>query len=92
MNSPISGTRRRPRLPRLPRRLEPIVFGLVLSGLMSFVVSGVATWRTAGLVPGFGGLWTAAWLAAWLVAFPVVLVAAPAARRMVGLLFNHKAG
>jgi hypothetical protein len=64
-------------------RFAPVIFGFVLSGLMSLIVSGIATFRTAGLVEGFAGLWAGAWLLSWLIAFPVVLVAAPMARRIV---------
>lgn len=64
-------------------RFAPVVFGFVLSALMSFIVSGIAMLRTAGLVDGFTGLWVSAWLPSWLVAFPVVLVVAPVARRIV---------
>lgn len=64
-------------------RFAPVVFGFVLSALMSFIVSGIATFRTAGPVEGFSGLWIGAWLPSWLVAFPVVLVVAPVARRVV---------
>ena len=67
-------------------RFAPPLFGLVLSALMSFVVSGVATFRNAGLIDGFVGLWINAWLLSWLIAFPVVLVVAPIARRFVGML------
>ncbi|MFN4164415.1 MAG: DUF2798 domain-containing protein [Ferrovibrio sp.] len=64
-------------------RFAPVVFGFVLSALMSFIVSGIATLRTAGWVESFMVLWTDAWLTSWLVAFPVVLVVAPVARRIV---------
>ncbi len=67
----------------IPGRFEPFVFGFILSGLMSFVVSGIATLRLTGPVPGFPGLWFAAWLTAWIFAFPVVLFVAPVARRIV---------
>lgn len=66
-----------------PARFAPVLFGLVLSGMMSFVVSGIATFRTAGPVDGFFSLWIAAWLPSWAVAFPVVLVVAPVTRRIV---------
>jgi hypothetical protein len=69
-----------------PARLAPALFGLILSGLMSLIVSGIATYRTAGPGPDLIGVWTGAWLTAWLVAFPVVLVVAPLARRLVGAL------
>lgn len=70
----------------MPARLAPIAFGFVLSALMSFLVSGIATFRNAGLVDGFLNLWVGAWLPSWLIAFPVVLVVAPVARRIVGSL------
>jgi hypothetical protein len=69
-----------------PARFAPAIFGLVLSCLMSFVVSGIATVRTAGLVEGFFGLWVGAWVPSWLIAFPIVLVVAPVARRLVANL------
>jgi hypothetical protein len=65
-------------------RLFPVLFGLILSGLMSLVVSGIATFRSAGPVEGFFALWLGAWLLSWLIAFPTVLVVAPLARRVVG--------
>lgn len=76
----------------MPARFAPIVFGFVLSGLMSFLVSGVATFRNAGLVDGFFGLWVSAWLPSWMIAFPVVLVVAPVARRIVGMMVVREAG
>lgn len=74
----------------VPRKYAPVLFGLILSGLMSLLVSGIATFRAAGLVPNFVGIWTSAWLTAWMVAFPVVLVAAPFARQLVGLVIEKR--
>lgn len=67
----------------IPRKFAPVLFGLVLSGLMALLVSGIATFRATGFVPEFAGLWNSAWLTAWLFAFPVVLFAAPMARGLV---------
>lgn len=69
-----------------PKRFAPALFGLILSGLMSLLVSGIATYRAAGLAPDFLAMWTTGWFTAWLVAFPVVLVVAPLTRRAVGAL------
>ncbi len=66
-----------------PRRFEPVLFGFVLSGLMSLLVSGISTLMSVGPVPVFLQLWLRAWLTAWPVAFPVVLFVAPVARRLV---------
>jgi len=75
----------------MPARFAPVLFGFVLSALMSFVVSGIATFRNFGLVEDFFGLWIGAWVPSWLIAFPVVLVVAPIARRFVGMLVKAPA-
>jgi len=75
----------------IPRKVGPALFGLILSGLMSLVVSGITAFRTAtGAAPDLIGLWLGAWLTAWLFAFPIVLVAAPLARGVVQRLVNSE--
>jgi hypothetical protein len=71
-----------------PKKFAPALFGLILSGLMSLLVSGISTYRAIGFVEGFAGLWVGAWLTAWFVAFPVVLVVAPLTRRAVAALVD----
>ena len=72
-----------------PSQFAPALFGLILSGLMSLLVSGISTYRAVGLEAHFAGLWASAWLMAWLIAFPVVLVVAPLTRKAVGLLIRQ---
>lgn len=67
----------------IPKRFAPVLFGLMLSGLMSLLISGISTFRLSGAQPAFSGLWLSAWLTAWMVAFPVVLVLAPLTRKAV---------
>jgi hypothetical protein len=74
----------------IPRKFEPVLFSLVLSGMMSFVVSGISTLRAAGPVPHFASLWMSAWLTAWLFAFPIAYLAPPLARRMVRTLLAER--
>lgn len=74
----------------LPKQMATALFGLILSGLMSLLVSGISTYRVVGFGDGSAGLWVSAWLSAWLVAFPVVLVVAPLARRTVALLVGSR--
>lgn len=76
----------------IPSRFSPIPFGFILSSLMSFVVSGISTFRTAGLVDHFFSLWIGEWLPSWLFAFPIVLIAAPVARRIVSALVKPPIG
>ena len=68
----------------IPARYAPILFGLILSGLMSCIVSCISTIRV--IAPGDGLLtaWMTSWSYSWAVAFPVVLVVAPITRRLVG--------
>ena len=67
---------------KLPAHFGHPLFSLLLSGLMSLLVSGVATWSALG---GHGGF-AAKWLNAWLVAFPAVMVIAPLVRKLVARL------
>ena len=71
---------------KLPSACQPLVFGLLLSGLMSLIVSGIATWHAIGLPSDFLARWIGSWLFAWVVAFPTVLVVAPIVRRLTGLV------
>jgi hypothetical protein len=70
--------------PFIPKRLEPVAFGLLLSGMMSLLVSGLSTALATGISPEFPGFWLRAWLPSWAVAFPAVLVVAPLVRRILG--------
>ncbi|MAW88979.1 MAG: hypothetical protein CMJ42_20875 [Phyllobacteriaceae bacterium] len=72
--------------PFLPRRFEGLVFGLLLTGMMSCLVSGLSVFLARGAAPGFAGLWLAAWLPSWALAFPVVLFVNPLVRRIVGTI------
>ncbi|BAU74099.1 DUF2798 domain-containing protein [Metapseudomonas furukawaii] len=74
----------------IPRRFAPLLFGLILSGLMSLLVSGISTWRAVGPAPGFLALWLGAWWLAWLVAFPAVLLVSPLARFLVTRLLRSE--
>lgn len=69
--------------PFVPKRLEPIAFGLLLSGMMSLLVSGLSTALAVGLADGFFGFWLRARLSSWAVAFPAVLLVAPFVRRIL---------
>ena len=70
----------------IPARYSHILFGFILSGLMSCIVSGLSTFRTLGLAPDFAALWAGNWAASWALAFPTVLVVAPVARKLVARL------
>ena len=70
----------------IPARFAPILFGFILSGLMSFIVSGLSTARAIGLSAHMPMVWLPNWALSWAVAFPTVLVVAPITRRIVARL------
>jgi hypothetical protein len=69
-----------------PARYAPILFGFFLSGMMSFLVSGLSTLRALGLVDQFALIWAGNWAVSWAMAFPIVLIVAPITRRLVARL------
>ena len=71
---------------RIPARYAPILFALLLSCFMSFVVTCIATERLTGIGPGFTHAWLKSWIPAWLVAFPTAFLAAPLVRKIVARL------
>jgi hypothetical protein len=72
----------------LPARYAPILFGLLLSGMMSLIVSGLSTIRALGWVDHLALIWMGNWAVSWATAFPVVLVVAPITRRVVARLIR----
>jgi hypothetical protein len=70
----------------IPARFAPVLFGLILSGLMSLIVSGLSTFRALGLVDHFPLIWAGNWAVSWAIAFPTVLIVAPITRRIVAKL------
>ncbi|WP_293576102.1 DUF2798 domain-containing protein [Phaeobacter sp.] len=76
----------------LPARFAPVLFGLILSGIMSCIVTGVATLKTVGFSRDFVASWMSSWSFSWPVAFAVVLFVAPAVRRLVARLVRDTDG
>ncbi len=72
----------------IPRRYSHFVFGVIQSGLTSFIASGIASWPLLGS-GHFLLNWIAAWLISWAVMLPAVLFAAPAIRRLA-LALTHE--
>ena len=68
---------------KLPKWTEPYVFAVMLSGMMSAVVSAVATFNAIGLDDAFAAKWVGSWLSAWLIATPTVMVVGPFVRRLI---------
>jgi hypothetical protein len=67
----------------LPARYGQLAFGVIVSGLMSFLVTGLATAKNVGVGAGFTDAWMAAWAFAWPIACAAILVLGPLVRRLV---------
>lgn len=76
---------------RLPSWVGPHLFGLLLSGFMSLLVSSVATVRAVGFTGDVVALCLNAWLSSWPVAFLALLVVAPTVRKIVAFLVEPAA-
>lgn len=64
----------------IPARFAHLAFSFFLSGMMSCIVTGVATLRAIGMPEQFLHIWLTAWPISWLIAFPAVTLVAPIAR------------
>lgn len=71
---------------RLPARYGAVVMPFILSVLMTFVVSGIATLKALGASPQMLSVWPISWGLSWLVAFPTLLVILPLVRKLVALV------
>jgi len=58
------------------------VQALLLSGFMSFIMSGAITLINLGYVDHFLGIWLHAWVVAYAIAFPSILIVFPFARKL----------
>ncbi len=81
--SQFNGSRRR----KLPARYASIVMPLILSIMMTFVVSLIATAKSLGFThPDLAYNWMTSWALSWVIAFPVLLAILPMVRKMVSFV------
>lgn len=66
----------------IPVKYLPQVQSLLLSGFMSFIMSGVITLVNLGVIDGFMSIWLHAWIVAYAIAFPTILLVFPFARKL----------
>ncbi len=71
---------------KLPARYAAIVLPFFLTFFMTFVISGISTLKSLGMVPAFWSIWPVAWGWSWAIAFPTLLVVMPLVRRLVSAI------
>ena len=67
-----------------------VLFKILLTLIMSLIMSVVITFLNVGLVPNFLEKWVVAFAGGFVVSFPAILIAVPAARRLVKAITTGK--
>lgn len=68
---------------KLPKRLFKYALPLGTTFVMTFLVTGVATYRVLGWDKAMFEMWGTSWMIAWAVACPTMYVVMPAVRRLL---------
>ncbi len=72
-------------------RYANALFALIMSGLMSCVVTGIATLKAIGFSPSTLEDWMASWAFCWPIAFTVILTLGPFVKRLIARLVRPEA-
>ncbi|WP_229509259.1 DUF2798 domain-containing protein [Massilia sp. CCM 8734] len=67
-----------------------LLFSVVMSALMSFLMTGWVTWLNLGFGPDYPARWMRAFLAAWPAAFTIVMLCGPTVQRFCQRFIDHK--
>lgn len=67
---------------------QRILLLLILSATMSFIISGITTFKALGPVQNFFSLWISAWDITWIFAFPSILICTPVVQKLVDIVFK----
>ncbi|WP_092689140.1 DUF2798 domain-containing protein [Acinetobacter kyonggiensis] len=67
-----------------------LLFPLILSCMMSFLITGITTLKTVGFIDNLFSVWMSAWIVAWMFAFPSVLICTPIAQKLVSLIVKNR--
>ena len=66
---------------KLPYRYHRFLLPLGTTFVMTFLVTGVATWRVLGWDLRMFEMWLSSWMIAWMVAAPTMFFVMPLVRR-----------
>ncbi len=67
----------------------PLVVSFFMALIMSCVMSLVISVFNVGLIDGIIWIWLKAWAFAFVAAFPTIMIVAPIARRLAGMLVGN---
>ena len=66
---------------KIPFRYYRFLLPLLTTFVMTFIVTGVATWRVLGVDLRMFEMWFSSWMIAWVVAAPTMFFVMPLVRR-----------
>ncbi|KAA0693332.1 DUF2798 domain-containing protein [Neorhizobium sp. P12A] len=72
-------------MPRIPRKYNHFVFGVIQSGITCAIAAAIASFPFYA-EGNFAAHWLRAYLLSWMVMLPVVVIAAPVIRRLADAL------
>ena len=75
---------------KLPASYHRFAVPLGTTLIMTFLVSGVATYRALGLIDGMVGRWMSSWMISWAIAFPTMFFMMPLVRRLISRVIDEK--
>lgn len=71
---------------KIPARYTWLVMPAIMALMMTFIVSGVSTFRATGPVPDFLSKWMSAWGISYVIAYPTLLIVLPVVRHAVAAI------
>ena len=76
------------------KKLPPVCMRFALplgtSLFMTFLVSGVATWRAIGPGESLINTWMTSWMISWVIAYPTMLIMMPVVRRWLRAVIEQE--
>lgn len=75
---------------KLPAPYMRFALPLGTTFFMTFLVSGVATWRAIGLSLGAFETWMTSWMISWAIAFPAMYFVMPRVRRWLSFFIEER--
>lgn len=75
---------------KLPYRYHRYALPIGTTFFMTFLVTGVATWRVLGWDRTMVEMWFSSWMIAWVIAAPTMFVMMPVVRRALAHIIEDK--